>query len=135
MRFDIRNTASIAKNLSIKQRKHAGVKRTVAVLKFANLFIDRESSDEMLGLPIGAIAQLYGEDGIPVSVITIGRKHIVFNFAGAIKGNANRQEQRALGKDTAWRCRVSGQVRVGSAVRERHQRAVRRAWRRHVHHR
>lgn len=100
MRFEINNTASIAKNFSVKQRKQGGVVQTVAVLKFDGLFIDRESSDEMLGLPIGAIGQLYGEDGLPVSVITIGRKHVVFQFAGAIKGNANRQEARALGKDT-----------------------------------
>lgn len=100
MRIEINTTAEIAKSFGVKRRKHAGGIQTVGVLKFGGVFIDREYSDEMLGLPIGAITQLYGEDGLPVSVVTIGRKHITYQFAGVIARNVNKDEQITLAKDT-----------------------------------
>jgi hypothetical protein len=100
MRIEINTTAEVAKNFAVKRRKHAGGVQTVATLKFAGVFIDREYSDEMLGLPMQATALLYGEDGLPVSAVTIGRKHIVYQFAGVITGNANKDEQIKLAKDT-----------------------------------
>jgi hypothetical protein len=100
MRIEINTPAEVAKNFGVKRRKHAGGIQTVGVLKFAGVFIDREYSDEMLGLPIAATALLYGEDGLPVSAVTIGRKHIVYQFAGVITGNVNKDEQIKLAKDT-----------------------------------
>ena len=100
MRIEVNTTTEIAKGFSIKRRKTAGTVQTVATLKFDGVFIDREYSDEMLGLPIAATALLYGEDGIPVSAVTIGRKHIVYQFAGVITGNSNKEEQIKLAKDT-----------------------------------
>lgn len=100
MRIEVNTTAEVAKSFGVKRRKHAGGVQTVATLKFAGLFLDREYSDEMLGLPIEATARLYGEDGIPVSAISIGRKHMVYQFAGVISGNKNRNEQITLAKDT-----------------------------------
>lgn len=100
MRIEINNTVEVAKSFGVKRRKAGGTLETVATLKFAGLFIDREYSDEMLGLPIQATALLYGEDGLPVSAVTIGRKHIVYQFAGVITGNKNREEQIKLAKDT-----------------------------------
>lgn len=100
MRIEINTTTEVAKSFGVKRRKHAGGLQTVATLKFANVFVDREYSDEMLGLPIQATALLYGEDGVPVSAVTIGRKHIVYQFAGVITGNRNKDEQIKLAKDT-----------------------------------
>ena len=100
MRIEVNTVCEIAKSFSVKRRKNAGTVETVAVLKFAGVFIDREYSDEMLGLPIQATALLYDEGGAPVSVITIGRKHIVYQFAGVITGNVNKDEQLKLAKDT-----------------------------------
>lgn len=100
MRIEINTTTEVAKNFGVKRRKHAGGVQTVGVLKFAGVFIDREYSDEMLGLPIQATALLYGEDGLPVSAVTIGRKHITYQFAGVISGNQNKQEKITLAKDT-----------------------------------
>ena len=100
MRIEINTTCELAKSFGVKRRKNAGAIQTVATLKFATVFIDREYSDEMLGLPIQATALLYGEDGLPVSVVTIGRKHIVYQFAGVITGNPNKDEQIKLAKDT-----------------------------------
>ena len=100
MRIEINTIAEIAKNFGVKRRKHAGGVQTVATLKFGGVFIDREYSDEMLGLPIAATALLYGEDGLPVSAVTIGRKHITYQFAGVISGNQNKLEKITLAKDT-----------------------------------
>jgi hypothetical protein len=100
VRIEVNTTVEVAKSFGVKRRKHAGGIQTVGVLKFTSLFLDREYSDEMLGLPIAATALLYGEDGIPVSAISIGRKHIVYQFAGVITGNKNRGEQIKLAKDT-----------------------------------
>lgn len=100
MRIEVLTTTEVAKNFAVKRRKHAGGVQTVATLKFAGVFIDREYSDEMLGLPIQATALLYGQDGLPVSAVTIGRKHIVYQFAGVITGNRNKEEQIKLAKDT-----------------------------------
>ncbi len=100
MRIEVNTTCEVAKSFAVKRRKNGGTLQTVAALKFSQVFIDREYSDEMLGLPIAATALLYGEDGLPVSVITIGRKHIVYQFAGVITGNRNKDEQIKLAKDT-----------------------------------
>lgn len=100
MRIEVNTTVEVAKSFGVKRRKQGGIVQTVATLKFANLFVDREYSDEMLGLPIAATALLYGEDGLPVSAVTIGRKHIVYQFAGVIHGNRNKDEQITLAKDT-----------------------------------
>lgn len=100
MRIEVNNTIEVASSFSVKLRRHEDDIDSYARLKFTEHFIDREYSDEMLGLPIHATALLYGEDGIPVTKITIGRKHIVYLFAGAITGNKNRNEQIALTGDT-----------------------------------
>ncbi len=100
MRIEINNTVEVAKAFGVGRRKRAGIVETIAKLKFEGLFIDREYSDEMLGLPIAATALLYSPDGLPVSAVTIGRKHIVYQFAGVISGNKNREEQITLAKDT-----------------------------------
>jgi hypothetical protein len=100
MRIEVNTVAEISKGFGVKRVKRGDAQVTLATLKFAGMFLDREYSDEILGLPIQATALLYGEDGIPVSCLTVGRKHITFQFAGSITGNPNKSEQILLAKDT-----------------------------------
>jgi len=100
MRIQVHNTIEIAKSFSVKRSKIDGLPSTLACVKFAGLFIDREYSDEMLGLPIAATTLLYADDGVPVSMIAISRKQIVYEFSGAISGNKNRNEEISLNGTT-----------------------------------
>lgn len=77
----------LGKSLTAKSQKgEGGVEVVNAIVKFSALPIDRESIDEVLGMPIGWSQILYDEQGAPLRQFYIGVAGRELRVSGAIKG-------------------------------------------------
>lgn len=77
----------LGKSITAKAQKgEGGVEVVNASLKFSGVPIDRDSIDEVLGLPVGMSQMLYDEQGAPLRQLWIGVAGRELRVTGAIKG-------------------------------------------------
>ena len=89
----IDSVCTLAKSLTAKSVKDdSGVPTTIAQLKFSELQVDRDSVDELLGMPVGwCRGTLYDDQGAPLrrfGVAVFGRVHRV---SGGLSGPKEHQ--------------------------------------------
>lgn len=87
----IQTTLTLAKSMTAKSVKDdSGQMVTVALVKFADMQIDREMLDELLGMPIGwCRGALYDEQGAPLRRFGVSVYGRTLRVSGAIKGTRN----------------------------------------------
>jgi hypothetical protein len=78
----------LGKSMTTKATKdEAGVPTTVCVTKFAELQVDRDSIDELIGMPVGWCSlHLYDEQGAPVRRFGVSVFGRTLRVSGAISG-------------------------------------------------
>lgn len=81
-------TCEVAKNFSVKREKGPeDVEIVVAHLKVADVMLDRDQLDEIVGLPIGWSSQaLYDDQGAPLRRLTLVSERTDLTLTGVIKG-------------------------------------------------
>ncbi len=88
MTIDINATCEVAKSFSVKREKRDDdTEAVIAHLKIAELLLDRDQVDEIVGLPIGWSSQsLFDEFGAPLvnMALVLGRKDLT--LSGVIRG-------------------------------------------------
>ena len=88
MPIQINATCEVAKSFSVKREKiDDGTEIVVAHLKVADVMLDREQIDEIVGLPIGwSQSALFDDQGAPYRRFTIGVPRTDLAATGVIRG-------------------------------------------------
>lgn len=88
MSITLSATCEVAKSFSVKREKRDDdTEAVVAHLKVADVMLDREQIDEVIGLPIGwAQSALFDEQGAPYRPLTLGVPRKDLTLTGVIKG-------------------------------------------------
>lgn len=95
--IEISSFAKLAKSLSVKRQKDADDDTIVAChLKFADLFVDRDTFDELCQQPLGWHQAFYDEQGAPVGTLEVGLPGRAWSVTGTISAGPNRHEQLKL---------------------------------------
>lgn len=88
MTIEIEATCEVAKSFSVKREKRDdGTEIVVAHLKVADVMLDRDQIDEIVGLPIGwSQSALFDDQGAPYRRFTIGVPRTDLAATGVIRG-------------------------------------------------
>lgn len=88
MSIRISATCEVARSFSVKREKREDdTELVIAHLKIADVLIDRDTLDEVVGLPIGwSQSALFDEQGAPYRPLTLGVPRKDLTLAGVIKG-------------------------------------------------
>lgn len=89
MTIEIEATCEVAKSLNVKREKRDDdTEAVIAHLKIADVMLDREQVDEVIGLPIGwAQSALFDDFGAPRAALTLGVPRKDLTLTGVIRGN------------------------------------------------
>ena len=88
MPIQISATCEVAKSFSVKREKgEDDTEAVIAHLKLADVMLDRDQIDEIVGLPIGwSQSALFDAQGAPYRPLTLGVPRKDLTLAGVIKG-------------------------------------------------
>jgi len=88
MTIEINATCEVAKSFSVKREKRDDdTEAVIAHLKVADVMLDRDQIDELVGLPIGwSQSALFDEQGAPYQPLTLGVPRKDLTLTGAIRG-------------------------------------------------
>ena len=88
MSIEINATCEVAKSFSVKREKRDDdTEAVIAHLKIADVMLDREQIDEVIGLPIGwAQSALFDEFGAPRAALTLALAREDWTLTGTISG-------------------------------------------------
>ena len=89
MVIHISATCEVAKSFSVKREKRDDdTEAVIAHLKVADVMLDREQIDEVVGLPIGwSQSALFDDQGAPYQPLTLGVPRKDLTLTGVIKGS------------------------------------------------
>lgn len=89
MSIRISATCEVARSFSVKREKRDDdTELVIAHLKIADVLIDRDTLDEVVGLPIGwAQSSLFDEQGAPRAPLTLALARKDLTLTGVIRGN------------------------------------------------
>lgn len=101
MSIRISATCEVAKSFSVKREKRDDdTEAVIAHLKIADVMLDREQIDEVIGLPIGwAQSALFDEQGAPYRRLTLGVPRTDLTLTGTIAGGDKPDSPRLTLKD------------------------------------
>lgn len=90
MRLTITSVATMGKSISAKRKKQDDdTQATIAHLKFAGLFLQREEIDALCCQPAGWCRQFYDDQGAPVLRAVLSLPNREFTVIGRVKHQAD----------------------------------------------
>lgn len=97
----LNSICELSKTLSTKvEKSEAGVEVVNCALKFSGVSVDRDTLDELLGMPIGWCQdKFFDEAGTPVRTLSIGMHGRELAVSGTIRGVKAEQSLRLLQAD------------------------------------